>query len=86
MPLHFRLLMSVRIAGLVLIVSYLAGISCSDLIRRSFTLTPSSDESPPASSGITVNLSRDVTSVDDGRDRNVYITNCSLIPTGFYIS
>lgn len=86
MPLHFRLLMSIGIASLVLDAGYLAGISCSDLIRPFFRLTPSSDESAPASPGIAANRPRGVTSVNDGRARNVYITNCSLIPTGFYIS
>ncbi len=82
MTLDFRLLRSVGIAGLVLVAGYLAGISCSDLIRHSFTLTPSSEESAPASSGITVNLPRGVTSVNDGPDRNVYSSNWLLIPAG----
>lgn len=67
-PLHLRLLMFVGMAGCALIAGALAGVSYSDLIPRPFTLTPASEESVPASSGITVNLPRVVTSVDDGQD------------------
>lgn len=86
MTLDLRLLKSVGIAGLVLIASYLAGISYSYLIFRPFTWPPSSDKSAPASSGIIVNLPRAVTSVNDGQDRNVCITNWLLLPTGSYVS
>lgn len=85
MTLDFRLLRSVGIAGLVLVAGCLAGISCSDLIRRSFRLTPSSDESAPASSGIAVNQPRGVTSVNDGQDRDVYIAIWPLSPAGPYV-
>lgn len=82
----FRLLRTVGTSGLVLIAGYLAGMSCSDLIRPFFRLTPSLDESACACSGIAVNLPRGVTSVNDGQDRNVYITGWLMIPAGFCVS
>jgi len=56
MTLRLGLLICVRIPGLALIAGYLAGVSYSDLIPGPFTLTPSPDDSAPASSGIIVNL------------------------------
>ncbi len=78
MTLRLSLLVLLSIFCLLLGAGYLAGISYTDLLPRTFSLDTSSLESSRASSGLTMNLPRVVVSVDDGRQFYYIQANIAL--------